>query len=408
LIVFTLSPPLSFSPAAHVGVAMGIAGTEVAKEASKLIVLDDSFASVVTAVRWGRNILDVVRRFITFQLTANAVASLVTLIAAVLNRGSTARLPLTAVQLLWVNLVMDSGAALALATEPPGVEAMEYGPGAADVQAARAAAAKAAANAGAEAGVAADAAPVTGAAAATEAQHGDGGEDAASGTSAPQTPSAGRGARDRLLPKATTYIKVTGGSAGPAAAAGAAPPTPAAEQPGKQQEGDAADAARKARPPVSLITPIMRKYLAGQTIYQTGLLLLLVQLPAALRLWEVGLPSGSLVAHGGQHYTCIFNTFIFLQLANLLNARRIHDQLNLLAGLLEARVGCMIVAAAAVVQVFIVQFGGAVFETTPLTAWQWLVSIALGLTCIPVGYGLRLLPLGRSRMPRTARAHATG
>jgi hypothetical protein len=383
---------------------MGIAGTEVAKEASKLIVLDDSFASVVTAVRWGRNILDVVRRFITFQLTANAVASLVTLIAAVLNRGSTARLPLTAVQLLWVNLVMDSGAALALATEPPGSEAMEYGPGAADVQAARAAAAKAAANAGAEAGAAEGAAPATEAHAGSHDADGD--KDVASGASAPQTPSAGRGATDRLLPNAASEDKEAPDSAGPAATS-TAPSTPAAGQHGKQQEGDAAEAARKARPPVSLITPIMRKYLAGQTLYQTGLLLLLVQMPAALRLWEVGLPSGSLVAHGEQHYTCIFNTFIFLQLANLLNARRIHDQLNLLAGLLEARVGCMIIAAVAVVQVFIVQFGGAVFETTPLTAWQWLISVALGLTSIPVGYALRLLPLGRSRMPRKAGAPAS-
>jgi len=94
---------------------MGIAGTDVAKEASDIIILDDNFSSIVSAVMWGRCVFDNIRKFLQFQLTINLVALITAFIAAVTNRG----LPLKAVQLLWVNLIMDSLAALALGTETP-------------------------------------------------------------------------------------------------------------------------------------------------------------------------------------------------------------------------------------------------------------------------------------------------
>lgn len=100
---------------ADVGFAMGITGTEVAKEASDIILLDDNFASIVTAVKWGRNIYTNVRKFLQFQLTVNVVAMFIVFLGGVV----VAEPPLTSVQMLWVNLIMDTFAALALATEPP-------------------------------------------------------------------------------------------------------------------------------------------------------------------------------------------------------------------------------------------------------------------------------------------------
>lgn len=100
---------------ADVGFAMGITGTEVAKEASDIILLDDNFASIVTAVKWGRNIYTNVRKFLQFQLTVNVVAMFIVFLGGVVVADP----PLTAVQMLWVNLIMDTCAALALATEPP-------------------------------------------------------------------------------------------------------------------------------------------------------------------------------------------------------------------------------------------------------------------------------------------------
>jgi calcium-translocating P-type ATPase len=100
---------------ADVGFAMGISGTEVAKSAADVIILDDNFASIEKAVLWGRNVYDSIRKFIQFQSTINAVA-LVTAFVGALSKGYS---PLTAVQLLWVNLIMDTLAALALATETP-------------------------------------------------------------------------------------------------------------------------------------------------------------------------------------------------------------------------------------------------------------------------------------------------
>ena len=94
---------------------MNKAGTDVAKDAADIILLDDNFKSIVTACKWGRNIFDSVRKFVQFQLTINVVA----LIVAFLGSAILSTSPLTPVQLLWVNLIMDTFAALALATEPP-------------------------------------------------------------------------------------------------------------------------------------------------------------------------------------------------------------------------------------------------------------------------------------------------
>ena len=101
--------------AADVGFGMGIAGTEIAKEAADIIIMDDNFASIVKAVMWGRCVRGNIQKFLTFQLTVNLVSLSIVFIAAVAGYGE----PLKPIQFLWINLIQDTFAALALATEKP-------------------------------------------------------------------------------------------------------------------------------------------------------------------------------------------------------------------------------------------------------------------------------------------------
>ncbi|XP_068332898.1 calcium-transporting ATPase 1-like [Pyrus communis] len=115
------------APALHeadIGLAMGIAGTEVAKESADVIILDDNFSTIVTVDKWGRSVYLNIQKFVQFQLTVNVVALIVNFSSACLT-GNT---PLTAVQLLWVNMIMDTLGALALATEPPNDDLMKRTP----------------------------------------------------------------------------------------------------------------------------------------------------------------------------------------------------------------------------------------------------------------------------------------
>src|SRR6266852_1573690 len=95
---------------------MGIAGTEVAKEASDIILMDDNFSSIVSAIMWGRCVNDAVKKFLQFQVSVNITAVVITFVTAVASNSETSAL--TAVQLLWINIIMDTFAALALATDP--------------------------------------------------------------------------------------------------------------------------------------------------------------------------------------------------------------------------------------------------------------------------------------------------
>lgn len=108
---------------AHVGLSMGD-GTSVAKEASDITIIDNSFASIGKAVMWGRSLYKNIQRFILFQLTVNVVASLIVLIGAFTGTES----PLTVTQMLWVNLIMDTFAAMALASLPPSASVMREKP----------------------------------------------------------------------------------------------------------------------------------------------------------------------------------------------------------------------------------------------------------------------------------------
>ena len=114
------APALNF---ADVGLSMGT-GTSVAKDASDITLLDDSFASIATAVMWGRSLYRNIQRFVLFQLTINFAAIIVVFVGAVFGT----EIPLTVVQILWVNIIMDTFAAMAMASLPPRPEVMNEKP----------------------------------------------------------------------------------------------------------------------------------------------------------------------------------------------------------------------------------------------------------------------------------------
>jgi Ca2+ transporting ATPase len=114
------APALSKS---DVGFAM-FAGTDIAKEASDIVIIDNNFSSIITAIIYGRNIYDNIRKFLQFQLSVNFCACIIVFICACIGNET----PLTPIQMLWVNLIMDSLGSLALATEPPYPELLQRAP----------------------------------------------------------------------------------------------------------------------------------------------------------------------------------------------------------------------------------------------------------------------------------------
>jgi len=109
---------------ADVGFSMGIRGSDIAKSASAIVLLDDNFNSIEVAVMYGRNVFDCIRKFLQFQLTSNVVAVFMTLLGAIVLKDS----PLNAIQMLWVNLIMDTFGSLALATEQPSNDLLKRRP----------------------------------------------------------------------------------------------------------------------------------------------------------------------------------------------------------------------------------------------------------------------------------------
>lgn len=250
---------------ADVGFSMGLSGTEVAKEASDIVILDDNFASIARAILWGRSIFENIRKFIQFQLTVNVVALTIAFLAAVLGFG----IPLNAVQLLWVNLIMDTLAALALATEPP-----------------------------------------------TEA----------------------------------LFLQPPHGRHAP------------------------------------LITRAMWTNILVLGVYMIGVLLLIMMTP-----WFV--PDGTTP---GQQLTFVFNTFVFMQLFNEVNARSTRFDRGVFTNLHKSKLFLLVVGTTVVAQILIVELGGAFFRTEPLGAQLWLLSVLVGASTLAVGALLRVA--GRPRM----------
>ncbi|CAJ0650146.1 964_t:CDS:2 [Entrophospora sp. SA101] len=256
--------------AADVGFSMGIAGTEVAKEASSIILMDDNFASIVKAIMWGRCVNDSVKKFLQFQLTVNVTAVVLTFVSAVSSDSQES--VLTAVQLLWVNLIMDTLAALALATDPPTPELLDRDP-------------------------------------------------------EPKT--------------------------------------------------------------APLITFDMWKMILGQSLFQLVVTFILLYAGNNILNYDdlVDKDAAKLRLD-----TVIFNTFVFLQIFNELNCRRLNHKLNIFKNITANKFLIVIFFITVVGQILIVEFGSVAFHTTHLNIYEWLLCIIVGFMSIPFGVVIRLIP----------------
>ena len=278
---------------ADIGFAMGQTGTQIAKDAADIILLDDNFASIVTAAKWGRNIYASIQKFLQFQLTVNIAAVVTALTGAFAYQMS----PLAAIQLLWVNLLMDSLASLALASEPP-----------------------------------------------TEA----------------------------LLEK---------------------PPVNRTEH---------------------MITPRMWANMLGHAAFQIVVVMTLLFNPDLLNVR----PGHEVEDEGdnSEHYTIIFNSFVWMQLFNEVNARNLNGEckwtrvllvlghgvswttadfllaltsspiVNVFAGVLNNRLFCTILVVTSILQVIIVQFGSVAFAVVEggLSLEKWGLCMLIGVGALPV------------------------
>lgn len=260
--------------AANVGFSMGIAGTEIAKEASDIILLDDRFSSIVTALLWGRCVRNAVRKFLQFQLAVNVGAVVITFVTSVANNDEESAL--TAVQLLWLNLIMDTLAALALATDP---------------------------------------------------------------------------ATPALLKKAPE------------------------------------------RPDAALISIDMWKMIIGQSLYQVALILVLNF--AGRSIFDLHPIDGDALASHHRDMTLkalTFNTFVWCQLFNQVNARKLDRSMTIFEGLFKNAWFLVIMLIEIGAQILIVFVGGAAFSVTPLEGKYWAVSIVAGFISWPLAVLIRLIP----------------
>ncbi|KAJ3515894.1 hypothetical protein NLJ89_g1472 [Agrocybe chaxingu] len=252
---------------ANVGFSMGIAGTEVAKEASDIILMDDNFSSIVKAIMWGRCVNDAVRKFLQFQISTNVTAVVITFVTAVASEEETS--VLSAVQLLWINIIMDTFAALALATDP---------------------------------------------------------------------------ATEKLLDR----------------------------KPDKKTS--------------PLFSVEMYKMILMQSIYQITIIFIFHFRGLNILSLEHNEQNEKVIK------TLVFNAFVFAQIFNSVNCRRLDSKLNIFEGILRNRYFIGITLLEIVIQVVIVFVGGAAFQVTRIGGREWGISLALGVVSIPWGAIIRCIP----------------
>jgi Ca2+ transporting ATPase len=250
---------------ADIGFAMGIAGTQIAKDAADIILLDDNFASIVTAAKWGRNVYASIQKFLQFQLTVNIFA----VVMALVGSFAYAKSPLAAIQLLWVNLLMDALASLALASEPP---------------------------------------------------------------------------TDALLQR---------------------------------------DPVNRSK---SIISVRMWGNMLGQASYQIVVTMFLLFGGPQVWGFEPGDQVEKLYKENSVHYTFIFNTFVWMQLFNEVNSRMLKGEFNVFRGIHRNPLFCGILFVTAVLQVIMVELGGAGMHVHEdgLPADLWGVSLAFGAGSLPI------------------------
>ena len=260
---------------AHVGFAMGIRGTDIAKDAADVVLLDDSFSSIVTACKYGRNIYDCIRKFVQFQLTTNVVAVFMTFLGGIILKDS----PLNAIQMLWVNLIMDSFASLALATEDP---------------------------------------------------------------------------TDALLDR-------------------------------KPYSRDA-----------SILTPMMLLNIFSQSIFQIIVLTVIIFYGDYI----FGVPSDRDLEHftwnnvNGYHFTIFFNIFVYMQVFNSINARKLQKtEYNVFSGIMGNWLYLLIQTIILVGQVILVTFGGRAVRTHALSVTQHCHCLLIASMTLVWGFFVKLLPI---------------
>ena len=263
---------------AHVGFAMGIRGTDIAQQAADILLLDDSFSSIITACKFGRNVYDSIRKFVQFQLTTNIVAVFMTLLGGVILKDS----PLNAIQMLWVNLIMDSFASLALATERP---------------------------------------------------------------------------NDKLLER----------------------------KPYKRNS--------------SILTLFMKANILSQGIFQIIILLFILFKGDKL----FGVNSDRELEHydwndqHGYHFTIFFDVFVFLQVFNSINARKLNPkELDVFEGIKDNIYYIIVQGFIVFGQIVLVTFGGRAVRTQPLSIFQHLCCMIIASMSLGVGYLVKLIPIDMS------------
>ena len=291
--------------AADVGLAMGIRGTDIAKQASDIVILDDNFKSIVRSVMWGRNVYDNIRKFLQFQLTVNFAALFIVFIGAVADRGA----PLKAIQLLWVNLIMDTLAALALGTEKPTGQLLNRQP---------------------------------------------------------------FGRYDCLLsPHMIRFIVVQG---------------------------------------LYQIIVLLVLLFAGNEIPFLGVECAYREKPGRFEQPKNGCTSGKIDAHGVALQTIIFNAFVYCQVFNEINARRVNGERNVYKGLFSNAMFIGIMLVISLGQAILVVFTGQFMSVTPfpgINGIQWLVSLVLGALSLPLGLLASFIPVPK-RKPRKKFDEAAG
>ena len=330
---------------ADVGFSMGIQGTDVAKNASDVIIMDDNFVSIVKAVMWGRCVYDNICRFLQFQLTVNITAIVVACVgSAVLTQS-----PLTAIQMLWVNLIMDSFASLALATEDPNRSLLNRKPYPRD----RGVLSKVMTknmilHAFWQLIVLGVLIFLVGDVCTPELE--------GSPSSCSTKPLASYVGYYGTKPFSIPTGRPIGFDLAVTAASGACPPA---------FDGQDRSTFRRVRGEiVPLRSPEYCKHSKGGEESST------------------------------QHYTMVFNVFVLMQLFNEINSRKIHNEVNVFSGIHKNGLFLFIVGGTFAAQVALVEMQGlnAAFGCTSLTPDQWLICVALGVSVVPLNLLFRLVP----------------
>ncbi|KAH9159735.1 calcium-translocating P-type ATPase [Lactarius sanguifluus] len=260
---------------AHVGFSMGIAGVEIAKEASDIILMDDDFPSIVNAIMWGRSVNESVRKFLQFQISTHFTIVVIMIVWALAS--SSDKPILSAVQLLWINIIMGTFATLALATDPASPVLLDRNPG---------------------------------------------------------------------------------------------------------------------KPTDPLFTVNMTKQILGQAAYQITITLVLHFLGSQVLGFHHTDDPTVQKHHDDIVQTLVFNVFVFAQVFNLFNCRRLDQKSSVFGGMSKNRYFMAITTTEVAVQVLICFVGGAAFGVTRIGAREWCMSVALGFVSPPLGVLIHLIPEG--------------